>query len=235
MTKTKHNVNQDVNIFRTNILDKIFIHTNFDKKKESIEPDGYNFFISEGLKKYGEKIDAIKSDISGNLNKEWQSFKLSVNISEKNILVRALPQELTKFEDDLKLIEYYYIHKSLLHREQVLGDIIKLGQELLRRKYFAVLLSEGKKIETTETFELIVETGAIAIQILGRAPAPPILSFKKFNNKQKPFTSTTGIEILSSGAFRDWDDEMLSELKFEKKIFCCIIIRRKKNRNYGNI
>lgn len=218
MAKRKHNLDRKVDILNTNLLEKIYVHTHFDKNNFPGKDGEDNFFISKNLKKYGEELESIKNEYSEYYSKEWQNFQLSVQISEKEIFIRTLPQELTKFEENLKLLEYYYLYKSLMYIEQVLEEFIKSGQELLRRKYLAVLLSEGKKIVTTEVFELIIETGAEAIQKLGRAPAPPILPFKKFNNKQRPFTSTTGIEILSSGAFRDWNDDILSELKAEKKV-----------------
>ncbi|MDD5363430.1 MAG: hypothetical protein PHN88_15005 [Ignavibacteria bacterium] len=203
---------QDINIFDIDILDKIKVRTLYHPGSLK------EFFIMSNLDELGNAMDSLKSDNENILNKEWRDFKSSIKENDKYFSVGTIPEDIKRFKNNLRVLENDFLNRTIMYRDKTLEDMVLQGQELLRRKYFAILLSEGKKVIETDTLGLIIKTGAKAIQLLGRAPAPPIHAFKKFNSDKPPLPSTLGIEILSSGAFPDWDNQELKSLKAEGKI-----------------
>ena len=214
MAKIKSNKHKTVNV--SDILEKIYIQTHFHRN-DTAEKD--TLFVSDKLKDTASYIsEKLKEDPSTG-NTEWQSLELSINGGSRNneITLKLLPQDIKRYKRNLQSLEECYIQGKTLKANDILTDFVLHGQELSRRKYLAKLCSPDHKILTIDSYNLIVDTGASAIQILGKAPRPPFRSFGKFSSKQKPDISTTGIEILSSGAFPDWTDKLNIELR-DKKI-----------------
>ncbi len=214
MAKIKSNKHKTVNV--SDILEKIYIQTHFNRT-DTVEKD--TLFVSDKLKETASYIsEKLKEDPSTG-NTEWQSLELSINGSRKNneITLKLLPPDIKRYKRNLQSLEECYLQGKTIKANDILTDFVLHGQELLRRKYLAKLCNPDHKILTIDSYNLIVDTGASAIQILGKAPRPPYRSFGKFSSKQKPDISTTGIEILSSGAFPDWTDKLNIELR-DKKI-----------------
>jgi len=176
------------------------------------------FFSSPALKKLGDYYYGLKPDSKGTGSTQEKRFYESRKISGNIIKLTTLPLDITRLKNNIQEFEKSYITSNLARSKQVLEYIVKLGQELLRRMYISKLLDPDKKIETSGNFELIVETGAAAIQILNRAPRSPYYAFRKFNSKNVPITAHSGIEILSSGAFPDWFNDNLRSLRDSKQI-----------------
>jgi uncharacterized protein (UPF0264 family) len=212
MAKTKPNIKKSNSIFETDILDKIFVQSTFYK------PEGKSIFISQNLDDIGEKIHDIDYEVEGIKYKEWQNYKLAVYADAENVKVTLLNSDITHFKTNLRKLERAYINNFFTDIENILEDIIKHGQELLRRKYFAHMLNTDKKIIISKEYQLILDSGAKAIQMLGRAPDLPLFSYRKYSKTGKPRTASLGIEILSSGAFPDWDNKYLRMLKKSGKV-----------------
>ena len=144
---------------------------------------------------------------------EWLNLRNSAEVSGGNVEVCVLRNEVYKFEHDLQGLERAQAAHSLIQRNDVLQELIMLGQKLLRRKYLALLMHRGKKVTLSRAAAMIIDTGAAAIQVLGRAPSGPRCRYRKFNSSDFPRANALGIEILSSGAFPDWSDRSLVSLK----------------------
>ncbi len=181
-------------------------------------PSPMPLFRSQGLKETGEALISQVAEPEESKYAEWQNFKSATKSAENEIHIMALATEIQRFKDDLQRLEKSYLMRSLIPRDQALEDLVLLGQELLRRKYMGLLLNPEETAVLSPAATLIIETGSAAIQILGRAPAGPRYSYRKFNRKDVPSADSLGIEILSSGAFPDWFDATLSELRKEEII-----------------
>jgi hypothetical protein len=202
----------DTVISADEILNKIYVDTHYRKKGKN---EQNKLFISENLNNLDTFISGLLSENNSIGNNEWQSLELSKTDRENVsiITLRILPQDKRRYIKNLQSLEQCYLQGYSLKANDILIDMVLHGQELLRRKYLAKLCDPDKKISIGDTFKLIIETGASAIQILGKIPRSPYRSFSKFNSTQKPNISTTGIEILSSGAFPDWTDQVNKGIK----------------------
>lgn len=213
MAKTKQDIKRAASLFDTDILDKIFVQASYYKPKTR------SVFTSANLRDLGAGIDKLDAGVQGLRYREWQNYKLAVSESDTEVFVSLLNEDISRFKKNLKLIETAFSNSSFVNIENILEDMVWHGQELLRRKYLAfIMLNEVKKAVVSREYNFIIETGAKAIQMLGRAPLPPKFSYRKFNKGSKPRTPSLGIEILSSGAFPDWDDKYLGLLKRGGKI-----------------
>lgn len=201
MAETKRDV-RNSRFSAYELLKNIYVEASFHKEPARDS----SFFISKGLKKAEAFFSGLISEKEAVGSNEWQQLELSKQVDEKNDVIKfvTLPQDIERFKRNLRSLEQNYLSHSALRANEVIGDMVLHGQELLRRKYLAKLLDPGKQIGGSENYEKIIEAGAAAIQIFGRAPRLPQRSFRKFNSKQKPEAKYTGIEILSSGAFPDW-------------------------------
>lgn len=160
-------------------------------------------FVFEELKNLGKSITDLQQKIVESPEKEWRAFATNVQKNEEGILVNASFEEFDRFKDSLSQLELSYKQKSIRQRENTLQNLIFLGQEILRRQYFAELLHPGVTVVLSKPADVIVEVGAQAIQFLGRAPAGPKQPYRKFNRRDKPSVDDVGIEILSSGEYPD--------------------------------
>jgi hypothetical protein len=174
------------------------------------------FRVAE-LRETGEAVSQQLKEPSTSCYIEWSNYKKAVTDTADGIAIIVLPEESLRFKKDLQDLEESYLDRSLINRDRALQDMILLGQELLRRKYFALMLHPACTIHESSVMSYIIETGAVAIQILGRAPAGPRYPFRKFNRSGSPKPDTLGIEILSSGAFPDWFDPLLADLRHDEK------------------
>lgn len=216
MAETKRNVNTD-RFSAYELLQKIYVEASFHKEPAA---NKHSLFVSKGLEKAEAFFSGIISEREEIGSYEWQQLELSKQIDDSGKIIKlvALPQDIGRFKKNLLALEQNYLTHSVLKANEVLGDMVLHGQELLRRKYLAKLLDPDKQVAAVENYEKIIETGAAAIQIFGRAPRPPQRSFRKFNSKQKPEAKFTGIEILSSGAFPDWFDKVNLGLRETGKV-----------------
>ena len=208
---------QHIKIIKENhekVLNEIFKKSSFGRKNKSKA----NFFSSAGLEELGNSYSGLKSDNEDIGSTEMQRLNLSGKINGNNIKLTTLPYDITRLKENIRGLEKNYVNSNLTSCEEALENLVYLGQELLRRKYISKLYDPEKEITSTENFDLIVETGAAAIQVLGKAPRPPYYAFRKFNSKNVPVTAYSGIEILSSGAFPDWFNDNLRSLRDSKKI-----------------
>ncbi len=181
--------------------------------------DPQALFRKLGLSVLGYQVSNMRDDLPQQKYLEWRAFAAGVTLDDGGIVqVADLPEEYLRFGHVLQDYEQALLMGSLADRDTALEDLILLGQEILRRSYFAALRYPGKEPRLTVTSRLIVETGADAIQKLGRAPAGPKYPYRKFSRTDHPGPESLGIEILSSGAFPDWSDPPLARLLASRQV-----------------
>ncbi len=81
---------------------------------------------------------------------EWQNYKSAVALAGNDVTVHVLPAEIQRFKDSLQKLERAYEIRSLIQRGQILQDLVLLGQELLRRKYFCAFDALREKGHTVQ-------------------------------------------------------------------------------------
>jgi len=194
------------------LLDRIRVQAMFKNKFPKA------IFRTGTLKETGDSVDETLKQKHKSRYYEWDNYKSGVVVKQDKVYVNSLASENMRFRTYLKELEEAYLQRYLLPRDKALQEIVLLGQEVLRRKYFALLLNPSREIVLSSAAELLVETGSFAIQVLGRSPAGPKHPYRKFNNSQMPAVPSLGIEILSSGSFPDWTDRSLKKLRAEGKI-----------------
>ncbi len=194
------------------LLDRIRVQAMFNNKSPKA------IFRTESLKESDDQITEKMKQKDKSRYNEWDNYKSAAIIKHEKVIIQSLSSENLRFKTYLKELEEAYLQRYLIPRDKALQELVLLGQEILHRKYFALMLNPDKKIILSSIAAMIVETGSSAIQILGRTPAGPKHPYRKFNNSRAPKTSSLGIEILSSGSFPDWADPALRDLRSEGKI-----------------
>ncbi|HEY3251139.1 MAG TPA: hypothetical protein VGK25_08470 [Ignavibacteria bacterium] len=203
------------NINPQDFLKKLIDEASFTKRSESLKR---KLLASEAMDGYDKTFTELKPDNKDIYSAEMQRFYNSRRVYQNRTEVGTLPYDIERLRENIKLLEESCIKVNLHEKEQALEKLVYLGQELLRRKYLSKISEPENKIELSDTCSLITELGAVAIQVLGKAPRTPFYAFRKFSKSSSPSPKSTGIEILSSGAFPDWFDKTNRELKQKKGI-----------------
>jgi hypothetical protein len=175
---------------------------------------GTTLFASPRLEALAGEVKARSPSCGEEPEREWAEYRQAVVVvGPDEVRVAATLEEAHAFGAALGELERAYRRDSLSERDHALVELIELGRKLLRRSYFAALGSPGAKVVRTEEVELVIDVGAAAIQVYGSAPGGPPTGYRSRGMKRRPSAAALGIEILSSGAFRDRADPGLRALR----------------------
>lgn len=149
---------------------------------------------------------------------EWKKYHLAIYKQKNSITVNILPSEYQYFKEQINVLEKAYQINHIPEIDEAIEQFVLLGQEILRRKYFALLCNNQYEVALSKVASFVINAGATAIQVLGRAPSGPKHPYRTFSIKTPPRSDDLGVEILTSGAFPDWDDHVLGKLRRSGKI-----------------
>lgn len=189
-------------------------------RQASCEPKkaGSRIFQSSELSHLGEAVQEVVEDTPEHWDLEWRRYNRVVQEIDGKVAVGVTHDELFRFKKNLSELEDAYLKDFLTRRDEAFENLIFQGQEVLRRYYFAVLLKPGKEISLSRSARTIIEVGAASIQVLGRSPGGPKHPYRMFKEDDDPSPDSLGIEILTSGAFPDWRDPYLCELREQGRV-----------------